>query len=70
MRQYLLGEFGSQVLVAILMVHAGVDTCPEVSALEEAEKLVKAFTLEHEDPTCTVLDELKTRLQQIPHPLA
>jgi len=48
----------------------GVDTAPDTSAQQEAERLVQGFTQEHEDPTCALLDDLKTRLQRIPLPLA
>ncbi|KAJ7786657.1 hypothetical protein B0H16DRAFT_1491220 [Mycena metata] len=44
----------------------GVKISPEFDALGQAEKSIKEFADQHEDPAVTLLDELKTRLQQIP----
>lgn len=47
----------------------GGEISPEMNALDVAEKAIKAFSEEHEVPTCNLLDELKERFQQVPLPL-
>ncbi|KAJ7168425.1 hypothetical protein C8R46DRAFT_234194 [Mycena filopes] len=44
----------------------GVKISPEFTALGQAQKSIKGFVEEHEEPTMSLLDDLKTRLQQIP----
>ncbi|KAJ6575450.1 P-loop containing nucleoside triphosphate hydrolase protein [Mycena capillaripes] len=47
----------------------GGEISPEMNAVDEAEKVVKAFSEEHEVPACNLLDELKERFQKVPLPL-
>ncbi|KAJ7659768.1 hypothetical protein DFH06DRAFT_1326791 [Mycena polygramma] len=49
---------------------AGVDTSPDKCARIEAAKVMNRFVKEHENASSDLLDNLKTRVQQLSRPLA